>query len=158
MYTHTHTHTRTHTHKHTHTHTHTHRDTYHDVDNVADVVGVARHLGWDKYSLLGHSLGGCVAQAVAATVPEQVQRLVVIEALGWFSHDGAGALAAIRKKCLEVVGTNSKQVLCVCVCVCERERERERERESVCVCVCIHTLTHTNLHTHTAGVDYLSRY
>jgi hypothetical protein len=40
----------------------------------------------------------------------QVARLVVIEALGWFSHDAAGALAAIRKKSLEVAGPLDKQV------------------------------------------------
>jgi hypothetical protein len=78
-----------------------HRSTYHDIDNVLDVVAVAQLLGWERFSLIGHSLGGCVAQAVAATVPDKVVRLIVLEALGWFSHDGDGALGALRKKAIE---------------------------------------------------------
>jgi pimeloyl-ACP methyl ester carboxylesterase len=82
---------------------------YHDMDNLLDVVHlqnpdtpcrlaagkpltlldqvrVGEALGWKKYSLLGHSYGGCVAQAVAAVVPERVCRLLALEALGFFSQ------------------------------------------------------------------------
>jgi len=84
-----------------------HRSTYHDVDNVADVVAVTELLGWQQFSILGHSLGGCVAQAVAATVPEQVVRLMAVEALGWFSHDGVGALRALQRKAREAATNQS---------------------------------------------------
>ena len=86
-----------------------HRWSYTDTDNVLDVVSAAESLGWDKYSVVGHSLGGCVAQALAATVPDKVARLIVIEALGWFSHDGQGALGALRKKALEEAAASSKK-------------------------------------------------
>ena len=85
-----------------------HRSSYHDVDNVVDVVAAAEAIGWANYSVIGHSLGGCVAQAVAATVPEKVQRLIVVEALGWFSHDAGGALRALRKKSLEAAAPASR--------------------------------------------------
>ena len=61
--------------------------------------------------MVGHSLGGCVAQAVAATVPDKVVRLLVVEALGWFSHDGEMACVRARA-CVHV--------MCACLChVCQ---------------------------------------
>ena len=46
--------------------------TYHDEDDVADVVAVAAALNWTRYSLIGHSLGGCIGQAVAATMVSEI--------------------------------------------------------------------------------------
>lgn len=39
-------------------------------------------LGWDRFALLGHSLGGVIASLMAAACPERVDRLLTIEALG----------------------------------------------------------------------------
>lgn len=39
-------------------------------------------LGWDRFVLLGHSLGAAVACAMAAAQPQRVQRLALIEAIG----------------------------------------------------------------------------
>lgn len=55
---------------------------YHFVDYVGDVVAAADALGWKRFSLLGHSLGAGVASFVAATIPERVARLALIEGLG----------------------------------------------------------------------------
>jgi len=60
---------------------------YYVVDNVADVVYAADALQWDRFCIIGHSLGGGVAQGVAATVPERVVRCVSIEALSWWPQD-----------------------------------------------------------------------
>ncbi|KRA41511.1 alpha/beta hydrolase [Pseudoxanthomonas sp. Root630] len=49
---------------------------------VNAVLDIADALGWQTFSLLGHSMGAGIASLVAASVPERVQRLVVIEALG----------------------------------------------------------------------------
>jgi len=52
------------------------------VGAVHQVLDVADALGWDRFALLGHSMGAGIASLVAAAVPERIQRLVAIEALG----------------------------------------------------------------------------
>ena len=49
---------------------------------VNAVLDIADALGWETFSLLGHSMGAGIASLMAAAVPQRVQRLVVIEALG----------------------------------------------------------------------------
>lgn len=45
---------------------------------VADVVAVADELGWDRFVLLGHSMGGAVAQRFALDHPSRVEALVLL--------------------------------------------------------------------------------
>ncbi len=62
---------------------------YHFWDYVADVDAVVRHLDCEV-DLVGHSMGGTIAALYAATRPERVRRLVLIEGLG--PPDGADEL------------------------------------------------------------------
>lgn len=55
---------------------------YHLGDAILDTLQVADHLGWETFSLLTHSLGGGVGSLLAGTVPERVEKLILIEALG----------------------------------------------------------------------------
>lgn len=55
---------------------------YHFIDYVADTLAVMDGLGWERCSLLGHSLGGAVASVLAGAMPGRVDRLVLVEALG----------------------------------------------------------------------------
>ncbi len=55
---------------------------YHFIDYVEDVLGAADALGWERFALLGHSLGGAVATFVAGACPDRIARLGLIEALG----------------------------------------------------------------------------
>ena len=43
---------------------------------------VADALGWDRFSLLAHSLGGAVASVMAAACPQRIERVLLIESLG----------------------------------------------------------------------------
>ena len=55
---------------------------YHFDDYVFDVLAAADALGWDRFHLLGHSLGGAVASVLSAGCPERIESLSVIEGLG----------------------------------------------------------------------------
>ncbi len=46
------------------------------------VLDVADALGWERFALLGHSMGAGISSLVAAACPQRVRRLVAIEALG----------------------------------------------------------------------------
>eukprot|EP00283_Hemiselmis_rufescens_P005336 CAMPEP_0173425492 /NCGR_PEP_ID=MMETSP1357-20121228/5194_1 /TAXON_ID=77926 /ORGANISM="Hemiselmis rufescens, Strain PCC563" /LENGTH=351 /DNA_ID=CAMNT_0014388947 /DNA_START=122 /DNA_END=1177 /DNA_ORIENTATION=- len=65
------------------------KETYHAIDYVPDVFFAADSVNWDTFSLLSHSLGGGVAQCAAACMPNRIARLVVIEALGWWSQEAS---------------------------------------------------------------------
>jgi pimeloyl-ACP methyl ester carboxylesterase len=45
-------------------------------------LAAADALGWSRFSLLGHSMGGATATLLAAAAPHRVERLALIEALG----------------------------------------------------------------------------
>ncbi len=50
-------------------------------DYALDVLHVAEQLGWDTFSLLGHSLGAIVSVIVAGALPQRVNRLALIDGL-----------------------------------------------------------------------------
>ncbi len=43
-----------------------------------DALALADHLGWQRFSLLGHSMGGMAVQQVLADAPERVRALVAV--------------------------------------------------------------------------------
>lgn len=70
---------------------------YHFVDYVPDVLAALNALGWDRCTLLGHSLGAGIACFLTAIAPERIERLALIEGLGPLSGDpldDVGRLAA----------------------------------------------------------------
>ncbi|HMR03606.1 MAG TPA: alpha/beta hydrolase [Candidatus Competibacter phosphatis] len=70
---------------------------YHFVDFIPDVVAAADALGWNRFALLGHSLGGGIASFIAATLPERIDRVAMIEGLGPPTSDPADGPANLRK-------------------------------------------------------------
>ena len=69
-------------------------DTY--VRDIEDVVG---HLGFDRFDLLGHSMGGIAAYVYAAIHPDRIRRLVIEDAGPGASADSAGSVR-IRQELL----------------------------------------------------------
>lgn len=59
---------------------------YHFLDAVPHIVDVVDALGWENFSLMGHSMGAGIAPLVAATLPGRVEKLVLIEGLGPLSR------------------------------------------------------------------------
>lgn len=68
----------------------------HFTEYLADVVGVLDALGWDRAVLLGHSLGAGIVTAVAATCPERVEALWLIDGLAPQPEDEARVVARLR--------------------------------------------------------------
>lgn len=76
------------------------------------VLEVADQLGWEEFSVLGHSMGAGIGSILAASLPQRVQRLVAIEALGALAEasertvqrlrDGVAAARALPSKNLRV--------------------------------------------------------
>ncbi|KQQ59992.1 alpha/beta hydrolase [Pseudomonas sp. Leaf127] len=50
-------------------------------DYAHDVLHVAEQMGWQRFSLLGHSLGAIVSVLLAGALPERVERLALIDGL-----------------------------------------------------------------------------
>jgi pimeloyl-ACP methyl ester carboxylesterase len=73
------------------------RGPYHFVDWVADLVHAADALGWERFSLMGHSMGAGISSLVAGTVPERVERCVLIEGLGPMVDDPAQAARRLAR-------------------------------------------------------------
>jgi len=47
--------------------------------DVGDLLAVADELGWQRFTLLGHSRGAGISMLFAATFPERVDKLVLLE-------------------------------------------------------------------------------
>jgi pimeloyl-ACP methyl ester carboxylesterase len=47
-------------------------------DYAADALALADHVGWDHFAMVGVSFGGMVAQEVAVTAPERIERLALL--------------------------------------------------------------------------------
>lgn len=81
---------------------------YHYIDYLGDLHGAAVALGWSRFSLLGHSLGGAVASAYAAAHPERVERLLLVESLGPLTQTAEAALDQLRKGAADREGYSDK--------------------------------------------------
>ena len=44
---------------------------------AADAIALADDLGWDRFSLVGHSMGGVAIQHVLLQAPHRIRRLIV---------------------------------------------------------------------------------
>ncbi|MDX1538085.1 alpha/beta hydrolase [Arsukibacterium sp.] len=56
---------------------------YYFFDWVEDLVALCQQQGWQQLTVIGHSMGGMVATALAAAFPELVARLVLLDSLGF---------------------------------------------------------------------------
>ncbi|WP_433713391.1 alpha/beta fold hydrolase [Nocardia sp. CA-084685] len=67
------------------------------VDYAACVLELAHTLGWDRFRLIGHSLGGAVSSLVAGIHPDKVDRLVLLDAIGPLSADPDRAVFGLAR-------------------------------------------------------------
>lgn len=55
---------------------------YHLADNLHTIRAVADTMGWQRFILLGHSLGAAISVLAAAAMPQRVAALCLIDGLG----------------------------------------------------------------------------
>ncbi len=61
------------------------------------VLDVADALGWERFALLGHSMGAGIGSMLAAALPQRVCRLVAIEALGSLTDTAERTATRLRE-------------------------------------------------------------
>lgn len=59
---------------------------YHLMDNLDDVIGVADQLNLQQFILMGHSMGAGVSTLLAASIPNRISKLILIEGVGTQTH------------------------------------------------------------------------
>ncbi len=69
---------------------------YSFVGAINAILDVADALGWERFSLLGHSMGGGIGSLIAAACPDRIERLVAIEALGALAEEPEHTVARMR--------------------------------------------------------------
>ena len=74
---------------------------YHFVDWIPEVFAAADSLGWDKFCLLGHSMGAAIASVAAGTFPDRIRRLALIEGIGPLTNPDEEAPKLMAKAILQ---------------------------------------------------------
>ncbi|MFK8012248.1 MAG: alpha/beta fold hydrolase [Marinicellaceae bacterium] len=72
----------------------------HFIDFVLDVQDVLKELDWKKPILLGHSMGAAMAQMYAASFPEKIKKLIMIENIGPVPYYEKGTAASNLREAL----------------------------------------------------------
>lgn len=70
---------------------------YYFFDWVEDLVALCQTQGWQQLTIIGHSMGGMVATALAAAFPELVKRLVLIDSLGFVTAEASNCTEQLRQ-------------------------------------------------------------
>lgn len=70
---------------------------YYFIDWVYDIAALIRQQGWQDIRLLGHSMGGYVAQVLAAVYPEPIRAVALIEAFGLLFGEAEKTRAQLRE-------------------------------------------------------------
>lgn len=83
---------------------------YHFIDYVCDVVSAADKLGFDRFRLLGHSLGGAIAICSAAVMAQRVEQLALIESTGPYVAEPGEAPARLIDAHRQMDGTARRRL------------------------------------------------
>ncbi len=83
---------------------------YYLADNVIDVMEVADAMGWQQFTLLGHSMGAAVAGLVAAALPDRVEQLILIDGLGPLSSPPEKAGHLLKESVKQHIAHSSKKM------------------------------------------------
>ncbi len=65
--------------------------------DIAEVMGVADQLGWQRFALLGHSRGAIISSLVAGTFPERISHVALIDGHMPSLADAQGSAVQLAK-------------------------------------------------------------
>lgn len=82
---------------------------YHYSDYVDDVMAAADQLGWDRFIMLGHSMGAGIGCLAASAYPDRVARLILIEGLGAVTGGLENVSGQLRRSVEAMKSTPSHQ-------------------------------------------------
>ena len=77
---------------------------------IANVLDMADALGWERFCLLGHSMGAGIASVVAAACPERIEKLVAVEALGALADAAERTVQRMREAVAAERATHGKRL------------------------------------------------
>ncbi|MEI4959300.1 alpha/beta hydrolase [Aeromonas caviae] len=78
------------------------------VDWLDDLYQITQAAGWQRFILLGHSLGALIASAYAGVFPEQIERLILLEGLGPLSQPDEEVPGQLRRAILNRTRTRER--------------------------------------------------
>ncbi|KAM8931193.1 serine hydrolase-like protein 2 [Pelodytes ibericus] len=70
---------------------------YQHMDYLTDVHRVVTALGWKKFLILGHSMGGVVGGLFASIFPESVRQLILLDSYGFFPVHSDTVVSLLQK-------------------------------------------------------------
>jgi pimeloyl-ACP methyl ester carboxylesterase len=83
---------------------------YHGLFDIQDVLAVADQLGWERFNLIGHSMGAGISSELAGLFPERVIKAVMID--GFLATGGADPRERInsnREALLQMLHKSDRQ-------------------------------------------------
>ncbi len=70
---------------------------YEWVLDMQEVMAISRQLGWNKFSLIGHSMGGAISSNLAGLFPEHIERAVMIDGFLVYTKNATRRVDASRQ-------------------------------------------------------------
>ncbi|MEP5569627.1 MAG: alpha/beta hydrolase [Halioglobus sp.] len=74
---------------------------YQVYDDLPQIIGVVEQLGWERFDLMGHSRGAIIASLLAASFPERIHRLVLLDGVAPPPLDANEFVDQMRRYVLE---------------------------------------------------------
>ena len=83
--------------------------TYNIWDYAHDVLQVAEQFGWQRFSLLGHSMGAIVSVLLAGAMPQRIERLALIDGVLPLTGEPDSAPARLGAALQALLAVENKQ-------------------------------------------------
>lgn len=81
---------------------------YYLFEYIADLVELIQQQAWSALTIIGHSMGGMIASALAAAMPELVARLVLVDSIGFVTTPEVETASQLRQAILSREGRRKK--------------------------------------------------